>query len=139
MSFGAVLLKKGHRCSKATISGIKTYCLASWQNLIYTKQIKNIFVKILIFHHFVAIFLKKIKNLNLQKIDTYSPYMNFVICIIFYFTTAFFWAITFGNPSINDGMVLICNKHCGQWGKPKKGHNSGKKSKLKKTTFFKSY
>ena len=45
----------------------------------------------------------------MQKPDTYSPHMDFVISLIFYFKTAFFWAITFGNPSINDGMALIWN------------------------------
>ena len=48
-------------------------------------------------------------NQNMQKNDTYSPHMDFVINLIFYFTTAFFWAITFGNPSINDWMALIWN------------------------------
>ena len=46
---------------------------------------------------------------------------------IFYFTTAFFSAITFGNLSINDEMALISiagigkrkQEHCGQWGKHK--------------------
>ena len=51
----------------------------------------------------------QIKNKNMQKNDTYSPHMDFVISLIFYFTTAFFWAITFGNPSINDGMAAIWN------------------------------
>ena len=44
-----------------------------------------------------------------KKSDTYSPHMDFVISLIFYFTTAFFWAITFENPSINDGMAAIWN------------------------------
>ena len=35
--------------------------------------------------------------------------MDFVISLIFYFTTAFFWAITFENPSINDEMAAIWN------------------------------
>ena len=51
----------------------------------------------------------QIKNQNMQKNDTYSPHMDFVISLIFYFTTAFFWAITFENPSINDGMAAIWN------------------------------
>ena len=69
----------------------------------------------------------QIESENMQKNDTYSPHMNFVISLIFYFTTAFVWAITFGNPSINDWMALIWNLLCRQWGNPKKGHNCGKK------------
>ena len=46
---------------------------------------------------------------NLKKNDTYSPFIFFFICNIFYTTTAFFWAITFENPSINDEMAAIWN------------------------------
>ena len=49
------------------------------------------------------------KNQNMHKNDTYSPHMDFVINLIFYFTTAFFWAITFGNPSINEETEAIWN------------------------------
>ena len=49
------------------------------------------------------------KSKYAKKNDTYSPHMDFVINLIFYFTTAFFWAITFENPSINDWMALIWN------------------------------
>ena len=51
----------------------------------------------------------QIKNQNMQKNDTYSPFIFFFICNIFYTTTAFFWAITFENPSINDEMAAIWN------------------------------
>ena len=90
------------------------------------KHCKSVFVHfvvLFIFHHFIAIFLKQIKKLKFAttKNDTYSPYMDFVISLIFYFTTASFWAITFGNPSINDEMALISiagigkdkQEHCG--------------------------
>ena len=59
--FWGHFLKKGYRGSKATL-------LACWPNSIYTVHKKiNIFVNILIFHHFIAIFLKKMKNLHFQK------------------------------------------------------------------------
>ena len=52
---------------------------------------KKMLVKIFIFHHLIAKYAK-----NKQK-----------TMHIFYFTTAIFWAITFGNPSIDDEMSLI--------------------------------
>ena len=45
----------------------------------------------------------------MQKPDTCSPHMDFDVSLIFDFKSAFFWAIAFGNPSINDGMALIWN------------------------------
>ena len=72
-------------------------------------HIKKHFMKMLISHHFIAIFLyKKLKCA--KKLYLFAIY-GFCHSIIFYFTTAFFWAtsITFGNPSINDGMAAIWN------------------------------
>ena len=43
------------------------------------------------------------------KQDTYSPYISLVICIIFYYPLAIFWAITFENQSINEEMAAIWN------------------------------
>ena len=43
------------------------------------------------------------------KHDTYSPYISLIICIIFYYPLAIFWAITFENPSINEEMAAIWN------------------------------
>ena len=62
--------------------------------------------------------------------------MDFVISIIFYFTTAFFRAITFGNPSINNGMVLIST--VGNWKNRKRGITLEKVKNEKKSFFGES-
>ena len=55
-------------------------------------------------------YLKKIAKFDEPlKHDTYSPYISLIICIIFYYPLAIFWAITFENPSINEEMAAIWN------------------------------
>ena len=55
-------------------------------------------------------YLKKIVKFDEPlKHDTYSPYISLIICNIFYYPLAIFWAITFENPSINKEMAAIWN------------------------------
>ena len=55
------------------------------------------------FAYFDFVFYEPLKH------DTYSPYISLIICIIFYYPLAIFWAITFENPSINEEMAAIWN------------------------------
>ena len=129
MFFGAISQKgsQGFKSYNFGYTNILFGMLAKFDTLKKQKQKKNIFVNNFMFHHFIAIFLKRKQILKLKK-KTYSPYMDFIIffgliigmlgpwrcyctsylnflnviiCIIFYFTTAIFWTITFGNLSIN--------------------------------------
>ena len=51
-------------------------------------------------YHFLKIF-KIVFFYEPLKHDTYSPYMSLIICTIFCYLLAIFWATTFENPSIN--------------------------------------
>ena len=60
-------------------------------------------ISIVFFAYFDFVFYEPLKH------DTYSPYISLIICIIFYYPLAIFWAITFENPSINEEMAAIWN------------------------------
>ena len=66
----------------------------------------------LIYGEYVSCFKGSLKKTILKifkKWDLFAIYIFFLTFNIFYTTTAFFWAITFENPSINEEMAAIWN------------------------------